>query len=87
MKGEKMRHSVCRNSGRAHVVGMVTDGVVKYFVPKDQLTITCAKCGKKLKRQTLLGKLLAYNMTQLYEYVRFHKDDRRMEVKTEEGAA
>lgn len=76
-----MRHPICKNSGRAHVVGMVTDGVVKYFVPKDQPTITCAKCGKKLRRQTMVGKLLAYNITQLYEYVRQHVDDRRMDIE------
>lgn len=68
-----MSQQRCKNAGRTVYVGMVRPTGVSYAIPKEQETITCAACGKELKRTTLLGEVLATDMTRLFEYVRYHK--------------
>ena len=78
--GRKMKNPVCSNSGRQVFVGIVHTNRIDYAIPKEQKTIKCAKCGKELKRSTLVGEVLTYHMTRLFEIMRYHKATPKKEV-------
>lgn len=75
-----MKNPVCRNSGRKVVVGLVWPNRVDWSIPKEQTTITCNACKKVLKRTTLRGEVVTWEMTRLFEYVRIHKATQKKEI-------